>query len=218
VDGLIFRERPAADEPDGLLVLHHGRGADELDLIGLGDALDARRRLHVLAPRGPLELPGWPGHHWYLVPRVGYPDPGSFAASYEALAHLHDELFRRTGIPPERTVLGGFSMGAVMSYALGLGPDRPRPAGVMAFSGFVPVVEGWGPDLAGRAGLPAFIAHGSGDPVITVDFARRARDELARAGLRVDYHEFAGGHHIDPALLPAAAGWLGAVLPERSLS
>ena len=72
---LVFRERPAAGDPAGLLVLHHGRGADEHDLLSLADVLDPQRRLHVATPRAPLQLPGWPGNHWYVVPRVGYPDP-----------------------------------------------------------------------------------------------------------------------------------------------
>src|SRR5438309_1450463 len=80
--GLEYRERAPAGRAEGLLVLHHGRGADEHDLLGLADALDPGRRLHVVTPRGPLQLPGWPGHHWYVVPRVGYPDPVTFDAAY----------------------------------------------------------------------------------------------------------------------------------------
>ena len=122
---LIHRERPAAGEAAGLLVLHHGRGADEHDLLGLADVLDPEQRLHVVTPRAPLQLPGWPGHHWYVVPRVGYPDPDTFHAAYRKLTALHDGLWERTGIAPERTVFGGFSMGSVMSYSLGLGPGPP---------------------------------------------------------------------------------------------
>src|SRR5881397_3953783 len=166
---LTHRERPAAGDPAGLLVLHHGRGADETDLLALADVLDPERRLHVVTPRAPLTLPGWPGFHWYVVPRVGYPDPATFHDSYRLLAELHDELWQRTGIPPEQTVLGGFSMGSVMSYALGLGADRRSPAGVLAFSGFVPVVAGWEPDLAGRRDLRVFVAHGRNDPVMEID-------------------------------------------------
>jgi phospholipase/carboxylesterase len=209
---LIFRERPAAGDPAGLLVLHHGRGADEQDLLGLADVLDPERRLHVVTPRGVLTLPGWPGYHWYVVPRVGYPDPDTFAAAYQALAAFHDELFERTGVGPERTVLGGFSMGSVMSYALGLGGDRPVPAGILAFSGFVPVVTGWEPELAGRAGLRAFIAHGRSDPVMEIGFGRRARDLLQAGGLPVSYHESDAGHHIDPDHLPAVVDWLAATI------
>jgi phospholipase/carboxylesterase len=205
---LVYRERPAAGEAAGLVVLHHGRGADENDLLGLADVLDPERRLHVVTPRGPLTLPGWPGHHWYVVPRVGYPDPVTFDAAYRSLADFHDEQWERTGVGPERTVLGGFSMGSVMSYALGLGPDRPAPAGILAFSGFVPTVEGWQPALAGREHVRAFIAHGRNDPIMDVSFARSARDLLEAAGLPVDYHESDAGHHIDPAHVPAAVGWL----------
>jgi phospholipase/carboxylesterase len=213
VSALVHLERPAAGEPDGLLVLHHGRGSDERDLLGLADVLDPERRLHVVAPRGPLDLPGWPGHHWYAVPRVGYPDPGTFRAAYAKLAAFHDELWSRTGLGPERTVLGGFSMGSVMSYSLGLGPDRPEPAGILAFSGFVPVVEGWQPDLAGRRDLRVLVAHGRRDPIMEIGFARAARQLLEEGGLAVEYHESDAAHHIDPAHLPAAVEWLGRTLP-----
>ena len=213
MSALAYRERPAAGEAEGLLVLHHGRGADEHDLLDLGDALDPRRRLHVVTPRGPLTLPGWPGRHWYVVPRVGHPDPETFAAAYAALAAFHDELWARTGIGPERTVLGGFSMGSVMSYSLGLPAGRPAPAGILAFSGFVPTVEGWQPDLAPRQGLRAFIAHGRQDPIMGVGFARQARELLEAGGLEVDYHESDAAHHIDPEHVPAALAWLERTLP-----
>ena len=207
---MIFRERPADGDAEGLLVLHHGRGADEHDLLGLADVLDPQRRLHVVTPRAPLTLAGWPGYHWYVVPRVGYPDPDTFHSAYGQLAGFHDELWQRTGIGPERTVLGGFSMGSVMSYALGLAADRPAPAGILAFSGFVPTVDGWQPDLAGRPNLRAFIAHGRRDPIMDVAFARRARELLEAGGLDVSYHESDAGHHIDPEHLPAAVAWLQA--------
>lgn len=209
---LIFGERPAAGDPRGLLILHHGRGADERDLLLLGDALDPQRRLQVVTPRAPLTVPGWPGYHWYAVPRVGYPDWDSFHAGYRELADFHDELFERTGIAPSSTVLGGFSMGSVMSYALGLGADRPAPAGILAFSGFVPTVEGWQPDLASRTALCAFIAHGRRDPVIDVEFAHQARDLLQAGGLEVEYHESDAAHHIDPAHVVPAAEWLASTL------
>ena len=195
----VYRERPASGKPSGLLVLHHGRGADEHDLLPLADALDPARHLHFVTPRAPLQVAGWPGNHWYLVPRVGFPDRDSFHAAYALLSDLHDELWQRTGIAPERTVLGGFSMGSVMSYALGLGGDRPVPAGLLIFSGFVPVIEGWQPDLPGRKGLPAFIAHGRNDPVIGVEFAHTARDLLQAGGLDVEYHESDVAHHIASA-------------------
>jgi phospholipase/carboxylesterase len=212
VSSLVLRERPASGDPAGLLVLHHGRGADEHDLLGLGDVLDPQRRLHVVSPRAPLTLPGWPGYHWYIVPRVGYPDRDTFQAAFEALAELHDELWQRTGLTAKSTVLGGFSMGSVMSYSLGLAAERPAPAGILAFSGFMPVVEGWEPELDDRQAMRAFIAHGRKDPIMHVDFARRARELLERGGLDVEYHETDAAHHIDPAVVPRAVDWLAATL------
>ena len=212
VSALVYRERPPAGEVKGLLILHHGRGAGEHDLLGLADVLDPQGRLHVVTPRAPLTLPGLPGHHWYVVPRVGYPDPDTFHAAFATLADFHDDQWRRTGIGPERTVLGGFSMGSVMSYALGLAGQRRAPAGILAFSGFIPTVEGWQPHLADRTELSVFIAHGRRDTIMDVAFARRARELLEAGGLEVDYHESDAAHHIDPAHIPPAVSWLAAAL------
>jgi phospholipase/carboxylesterase len=211
VSELVYGERLAQGDASGLLVLHHGRGADEHDLLPLADALDPQRRLHVVTPRAPLTLPGAPGHHWYLVPRVGYPDPDTFRAAYQALAVFHDQLWGRFGLGPERTVLGGFSMGSVMSYSLGLGPDRSAPAGILAFSGFIPTVESWEPQIP--RSTAAFIAHGRTDPIMDVEFARTAKRLLGAAGMDVDYHESDGGHTIDPTTIRPAADWLKRVIP-----
>src|ERR1700679_3515402 len=205
---LVTVERPAAGEPEGLLVLHHGRGTDENDLIGLADVLDPGARRRAVSGRRPPTVPGWPGYHWYLVPRVGYPDRPTFDASRAALAELHDRLWEETGVGPERTVLGGFSMGSVMSYAMARGADRPAVAGVLAFSGFVPTVDGWEPSLADRQGTRAFIAHGRRDPIMDIEFARCARELLEQGGLEVEYRETELGHQIDPAHIADATAWL----------
>lgn len=210
---LVRVERPAAGDAQGLLVLHHGRGTDEHDLIGLADIFDPRRRLHVVSPRAPLTLAGSPGYHWYLVPRVGHPDPATFRTAQEALFELHDELWAQTGLDASQTVLGGFSMGCVMSYASGLDARRPAPAGILGLSGFLPSVQGWTPALDARAGLPALVTHGSRDEVIPVELAREAVERLRAGRLEVEYREFEGGHHIDPRDLPVAAAWLERVLP-----
>src|SRR3954465_3705422 len=209
---LLQLERAPSGEAEGILVLHHGRGTDERDLIGLADLLDPDRRLRVVPPRAPLQLPGSPGYHWYLVPRVGYPDPESFEGAGAALAGLHDRLWEESGIGPERTVLGGFSMGAVMSYATGLSAERPAPAGILACSGFVPAVEGWEPSFADRTGTRVFVSHGRNDPVIGIEFAQRARELVEAGGLDLTSRESGLGHQIDPAHLREAATWLGAML------
>jgi phospholipase/carboxylesterase len=95
---------------------------------------------------------------------------------------------------------------------MGLGPDRPSVAGVLAFAGFIPTVEGWAPDLAAHDRTRVFIAHGRNDPVMDVGFARRAHELLVAGGLDVDYHESDAAHHIDPAHVPAAIDWLNTTL------
>jgi phospholipase/carboxylesterase len=207
--------RPAADTPEGALVLFHGRGADERDLFPLLDMLDPERRLAGATARGPLSLPPG-GAHWYVVRRVGYPDLETFHSTYPELASWLDDFLAEQGVPPERAVLGGFSQGAVMSYALGLGAGRPRPAGIMALSGFIPEVEGFQLQLGKAAGLPVAIGHGTHDPVISVEFGRDARDRLEAAGADVTYRESPMPHTIDPGFLRELPGWLRATVASAA--
>src|SRR5829696_6939827 len=166
------RMSPAACKTAGarmLLPASRGDGRDPLPIL---EALDPQRRLTGVTLRGPLVLPP-AGAHWYVVRRIGFPDHGTFHPTYEALTRFVDEkLPELTGAGPDRTVIGGFSQGAVMSYALGLGEGRPVPAGIMAMSGFIPTVDDWRPALEERRGLPVAITHGSHDPVIDVEFGR----------------------------------------------
>jgi phospholipase/carboxylesterase len=194
-----------------VLVLLHGRGADEHDLAPLLDYLDPERRLAGILPRGPVALPPG-GAHWYVVHEVGFPDPGTFLPTYERAGAWLDEALAETGVTPERTVIGGFSQGAVMSYALGLGAGRPRPAAILALSGFVPRVDGFVLDLESRAGLPVSISHGTYDPIIEVGFGREARERLESAGLAVAYREDPVAHQISPGALAQARAVLESAL------
>jgi len=212
VGTLVHRMRPADGEPDGALVLLHGRGTDELDLLPVADRLDPERRFAVVTPRAPLSLPPG-GYHWYIVRRVGFPDERTFFESFGRLAEWLDALPDALGVPWERTFLGGFSMGAVMSYALGLGPGRPLPAGIMALSGFIPTVEGFELDLREREGFPVAIGHGT-DPTIPVDFGREARRRLEDAGVAVLYREAAIPHTIEPRFVAVVREWLKDILVE----
>jgi phospholipase/carboxylesterase len=200
-----YLERPAEGEPAGLLVLFHGRGSDERDLFPLLDELDPQRRLLGVTPRGPLSLPPG-GAHWYAFQEVGYPDPATFFETYRAVAEWLD------GFDFEQVVLGGFSQGAVMTYALGLGNGRPRPAALVALSGFMPTVPGF--ELSVEPPLPpAAIGHGTYDPVISVEFSRQARELLEGAGGEVLYREYPLQHAVDPGFLDELAPWLESKLP-----
>jgi phospholipase/carboxylesterase len=204
---LAHRLRPANGDPEGALVLFHGRATDENDLFPLLDELDPERCLLGVTARGPLSLPpgGW---HWYVIRQVGFPDPETFHSTYALVGGWLDDLLAEHGVPIDRTILGGFSQGAVMTYALGLGADRPRPAGLIALSGFIPRVEGF--ELGDVTGQPVAIGHGTYDPVISVEFGHDARDRLVEAGADVTYRESPMPHTIDPTYLDELRGWVSA--------
>jgi phospholipase/carboxylesterase len=125
----------------------------------------------------------------------------TFAPSYAAAAVWLDSL------PHSSVWLGGFSQGAVMAYALGLGVERPRPDAIVAMSGFIPQTEAWEADLSPPL-PPIAIAHGIYDPVISVEYARTAKRLLDDAGAALLYREYPIDHTIDPSFLGEARDWL----------
>jgi len=173
--------------------------------------LDPERRFVGATPRGPLSLPPG-GAHWYVVQEIGYPDKQTFDASYERAGAWLAAFAEETGIPAEQTIIGGFSQGAVMTYALGLGQGRPRPAALIALSGFIPTVEGFELDLSSPP--PVAIGHGTYDPVISVEWSRRAKEQLEGAGSEVLYREYPLPHAIDPRFLAELSAWLAEVQPR----
>jgi phospholipase/carboxylesterase len=189
----------------------HGRGTSEHDLEPLMGVLDPERRLVAVTPRAPLTLPPG-GAHWYVSRGLGYPDPDTFRATFATLSGWLDALLTEHGLGHDRLILGGFSQGTVMSYAVGLGAGRPRPAGLIALSGFMPNVEEFALDLDGLEGYPVAIGHGTRDPIIGVEWGREARTKLEEAGAAVLYRETEMGHSVDPRYLAELAGWIDGVL------
>jgi phospholipase/carboxylesterase len=192
-------------EPAGALVLFHGRGADEFDLFPLIDYLDSEKRLLGVTPRGPFSFPPG-GAHWYALQEVGFPDRQTFLTTFHDVGEWLDGFLGERGIEHEQTVLGGFSQGAVMAYSFGLGAGRPRPAALVALSGFMPTVDGFELDLS--ATPPVAIGHGTLDPIISVEFGRQARKVLEDAGANVLYREYPLPHAIDPRFLDELRPWL----------
>lgn len=203
--------RPADGQPAGALVLLHGRGSDEHDLVPFFDLLDRSRKLAGVTLGGPLQLPPG-GQHWYALGGIGTPEPETFRSSFQLLSSALDAVTAAAGVAVDRLLLGGFSQGSVMSYALGLGEGRPVPAGIIAMSGFLPSVPGWALDLKARADLPVWVTHGRRDPVIGVEWGRAANETLTGAGLDVTYLETDAAHHADPRALATLPDWIDGVL------
>src|SRR5262249_39822805 len=153
------------------------------------------------------------GAHWYVLGEVGFPDRATFDSTLQLLGGWIDALLASLGVGHDRMVLGGFSQGTAMSYAAGLGAGRPRPAGIIPLSGFIPTVDGFDVDLTNLAGYPVAIGHGTMDPIIPVTFGRAARQRLEAAGADVLYRESPMAHTIDPRFVYELQPWLERVVP-----
>ncbi len=209
---LVHLIREPTGEPEGALILLHGRAVDERDLHPMLDELDPERRLFAITPGAPItDLPPG-GRHWYVIRQVGHPDEETFVDSLTTLCRFLDDQLRDRGIPWERAVIGGFSQGAAVSCAAALGMGRPRAAGLLMMSGFYPMVRGWKLDPAAKQGMPAYVSHGAYDPVIPVGFGREARDRLEEGGLDVIYREPRIQHSVDFALIPEMREWVQSVI------
>lgn len=206
--GLVVHAVCTGPNPDRLFLLVHGKGADERDLEPLLPHLDRTGRFRVVLPRAPISFP--PGFMWYATD--GLPRGGpEFVPSLEALDDLLDTACAEGGFDRREAIVGGFSQGAALVLALGLRRSpRPRPAGVLAMSGFLPGPPGVDYDLASAP--PVLLQHGRADPLISVDFGRRAARTLEDAGAPLVYREYPTGHQVVVESMADASAWLTRVL------
>jgi phospholipase/carboxylesterase len=216
LQSLVSASVPArqGEVPHPALLLLHGRGTDERDLLPLAGELDPR--LYVVSARAPFRFP-WGGYMWYELDEqgVGYPEGATLEESLARLRAFIGEMAAELPIDPKRLYAGGFSMGAAMSAALALTVPE-RVAGAMVLSGYLPLDAGL--DFKGEqaAGHPVFAAHGLHDPVIPIQFGRQTRDALATFPVDLTYREYPIGHEISVDELRDAAGWLSGVLDRAA--
>lgn len=186
------------------LVLLHGRGANEDDLLGLARYLDPR--LLIISVRAPFDF-SFGGYTWYDLQEVGAPELHQFNESYQRLSQFIEDVKQHYPVDPERLFLLGFSMGSVMSLALSL--TKPEAVkGVIAHSGYVPENTPLKFQWNKLAGLTFFVAHGIHDPVIGVDFGRRAQHLLSTTEADLTYREYSIGHQISEESLSDFSAWL----------
>lgn len=197
-------------QPAPALLLLHGRGADESDLLPLAEALDPR--LFTIALRGPLAFP-FGGHAWYeLDPSgVGFPDPQSLEHSLALLDEVLDRALAAYPIDPARVYATGFSMGSVMAGTMALLWPH-RVAGAAILSGYLPLHAGLPFDPRDAAGHPIFQAHGTLDAVIPVSFGRETAAYLASTPVDLTYREYPMGHQISPQEFNDLAAWCTRIL------
>jgi len=188
--------------PAPTLVLLHGLGADEHDLMGVAPHLD--ERLRVVSVRAPLTSP-WGGFSWF---DIDFNEKG-MAIDQDDIRRSFEALVEFLGTQPAPVWLGGFSQGAMMT--LGVVLERPDLIkGALALSGallpiFVPV-DGALP--------PVFVAHGTYDPIVPVAEGRRAAVVLENMKVPTEFHEYPMEHEISVECLDALNVWLAVQMSE----
>jgi phospholipase/carboxylesterase len=214
VPGLRALSRPPAAPATGphpLLVLLHGYGSDEQDLLGLGPYLDPRFQLVSLRAPQALELGGYA---WFAVQFT----PFGLVLDHDQaqVSRLALEGWLEAQVSSQevgRVFLLGFSQGAGM--ALGLALHRPDlVAGVVFLSGLVvpQMIPQGGPEKLRSLGV--LMTHGLDDPLIPIEQGRSSRALLEQLPVRLRYREYEMGHEISEECLAEVQEWLAAALDQ----
>jgi len=195
-----------------LLLLLHGVGSHEEDLMGLAPSLDPR--FLIVSARGPVTLtPGM--YAWFQVlldPDNPIINPDQAESSRRAILRFIAEAVEAYRADAARVFLMGFSQGAIMSLSVAL-TEPSAVSAVVAMSGrLLPeVLPRLAPPEALR-GLSVLLLHGIADPVLPIQHGRSARDRIAALPVDLTYREYAMGHQVSAESLAEAANWLRARL------
>ena len=212
-ESLVHRTAAAREgqPPHPTLLLLHGRGSNELDLLSMAPALDGR--FFVVSARAP--HPYFGGYRWYEQDESGQQNRASFEMGLELLGRFVDDMLEAYPIDSQQLYLLGFSQGAMMSNALTLTVPN-RIAGAVLLSGFPPPLE----DSAVRSddlrGKPFFVAHGTEDPLLGIELGRAVRDSLTALQADVTYREYPMAHQVIQPELEELQGWLARRLETPS--
>jgi phospholipase/carboxylesterase len=215
-----------AARPDLNVVLAHGYGAPAEDLVGLAPELaelnpELGRRVRWIFPAAPLSLEdmGIPyGSAWWHLDldallsqrdwsRYTEETPEGLPKARRMLHLLLDHLVAITGLPLSRTVLGGFSQGAMLATDLALRLEEP-PAGLAILSGSLISRDAWAERIGRRAAMPVFQSHGRADPILPFEVAEQLRRLFVDAGVPLTCIPFEGQHAISFEVLQRLAGWI----------
>jgi len=206
--GFTHRYLPGEDEASPTLLLLHGTGGNEEDLVPLGETLapDAA----FLSPRGKVSEYGAPRFFRRLA--EGVFDHEDLLFRTHELAEFVEAASEEYGFDPSKMVAVGYSNGAnVAASTILLHPGLLRAA--VLFRGMVPFEPDLTPDLSG---MPVFLAAGRMDRMIPPDNTQRLADILLEAGADVDLRWRDTGHPLTYEEVGEAKAWLSEVLPRFS--
>jgi phospholipase/carboxylesterase len=211
----VFPDNYDATRPYPVIVCLHGFGADMRDLAGLAPAIDQTGHLYV-CPNAPLRLPigpGYIGRAWYEP--GGNASPAAVEHALTALDSLIGEVFVQYQVPAGQAILLGFSQGGAMTYRYGM----PRPelfSGLVVLSGALRNPETILPQLPATRQQGIFIAHGTDDPLVPINWSREAAAFLEAQGYQPFYREYPMAHEINFAVLNDLIPWIHTILPPKN--
>jgi phospholipase/carboxylesterase len=231
VSGLKVRFAGGTDGHGGgtgpAVILLHGYGAPGDDLFVLSQVLSVPTGTRWIFPEGPLSLSMGHGdaRAWWLIDMARLEAdraagrvrdlsgevPRGLPLARQALETFLTSLPRVLRVEYYRTVIGGFSQGAMLTCDVVMRTAMPF-AGLIQLSGSLLAKQDWRPPIAKRSGVPVFQSHGTQDPILPYVMAERLRDELLQSGLSVEWHSFRGGHEIPEPVLTRLSGFLTRVL------
>lgn len=198
----------------------HGLGADGNDFAPIVPELNLPASLPVRfvfphAPVQPVTINGGMAmRSWYdiLVPNlVRIEDEKGIRLSEQAVRNLIDREISR-GIPSERIVLAGFSQGCAMTLHTGVRAPY-KLAGLMGLSGYLPLIDMVANELHPvNVNTPVYMAHGSYDPVVTIDRAEASLKKMTELGFNVQWHTYPMPHSVCPDEINDISAFLKQVL------
>lgn len=206
-----------ADERPPLLLLLHGFGSNEEDLISFAPQFD--KRFFIASPRAPFVL-NFGGFAWFEI-YFGSPGLSINAEQYETsrqkLLKFIDEIVTEHNLDAKRVFLVSFSQGAIMNYSLMLTAPE-KLAGVVAMSGAL--IADYLLQMAEAEKLqnfPILVTHGLYDNVVPIHYGRQAKEYLSRLPVKLDYREYPIAHHVSEESLADVKDWLTRKLDLTSL-
>ncbi len=204
----ISREPSKIDDSTPLLILIHGYGSNEEDLFSFSCQFD--ERYLIVSVQAPLALP-FGGFAWYSI---DFDEVGVKQSNVEEAIQARDQLLKfvegiqdKYQISSTKTVLMGFSQGAILSHSLALSyPDKVQK--IVALSGYLfsEIIENRGEEEYKK--LDVFASHGSVDQVIPVDLARQITPYLTEQNILHIYKEYPVGHNVAPQNFFDAKKWI----------
>lgn len=207
-------EVTTGDKPVGSVIWLHGLGADGHDFEPIVPELRlptdlALRFVFPHAPPRPVTLNGgMVMRAWYDIVSLDAEGRADAAGVHESTAILDDLIEREKtrGIAADKIVIAGFSMGGAIAINTAL-HTKERLAGMMALSTYLPL-PGEIDAANGHRDLPVFMAHGSFDPMLPMQWGQLSAEKLEEAGFAVEWHEYPMAHAVCPEEIRDISAWL----------